>query len=124
MTAELNITLSWQNQKGGGKMKSDELRTSKKMGKQLVFTEIHDYGDKWFIKAVDTHGIIWQHWQILPEFCPNEAAAKQAKTFLTKLGNCKEGDKVFAYCVIRQMANDGNYDGGVYRDVDTIICKM
>lgn len=106
-------------------MKKDEIRVSAKIAKQLTLTEVRDQGDRVYIKGVDKYGIMWEHYQIVPEFCSNEAAAKQAKTFLTKLGNCQEGDKVFCYCVIRQMGDSemGDNYAGVYRNIDQIVCK-
>lgn len=67
----------------------------------------------------DSSNNIWTHDQILVSNAESEEAAKQARIFFAKAASLKVGDKVVTKCCIRQILG-----GGVYRNVEKIICKM
>lgn len=66
----------------------------------------------------DSAGNEYTHDQIPPESCDSEEAAKLAKSFITRVEKLNAGDKVVCKTAIRQQLG-----GGVYRNVEKIICK-
>lgn len=102
-------------------MKSEEIKTSKKYAKQLIFgAKTYDpLAGITTAYFTDSDGTPWIHYQVDPERAANDKAARRAKTFLTKLNKLENGDRVYCYGIIRLMEN-----GECYRDIDEIICKM
>lgn len=66
----------------------------------------------------DSSGNEYTHDQIPPESCDSEEAAKLAKSFITRVEKLNAGDKVVCKTAIRQQLG-----GGVYRNVDKILCQ-
>lgn len=67
----------------------------------------------------DSSGNEWTHDQIPPECCETEEAAKLAKSFITRVEKLNEGSKAVCKTAIRQELG-----GGVYRNVDKIVCQV
>ena len=67
----------------------------------------------------DSSGNEWTHDQIPPERCESEAAAKLAKSFITRVEKLNSGDKVVCKAAIRKELG-----GGVYRNVEKIVCQI
>ena len=67
----------------------------------------------------DSSGRTWTHSQIPVERCESAEAMKQAKIFLTKASQLKEGDKVIVKAAVRAVV-----EGGVYGNVEKIVMKI
>lgn len=67
----------------------------------------------------DSVGNEYTHDQIPPESCDSEEAAKLAKSFITRVEKLNTGDRAICKTAIRQELG-----GGVYRNVEKVICQV
>jgi hypothetical protein len=78
-----------------------------------------DENDVIWFEFEDSKNRIWTHSQIPVERCESAEAMKQAKIFLTKASQLKEGDKVIVKAAVRAVV-----EGGVYGNVEKIVMKV
>lgn len=102
-------------------MKADENKVSKKFKITLTWNNVEDRedGTKVFHFTDEKTGDGYIHYQIKASKCANPAAAKMARSFLTKMKKYNVGDRLKCEAVFREMN-----DGMIHRDVDNVLYKM
>ena len=103
-------------------MRSDEKARSKPVRKILYFqtVESKDYGTKAFFFTDDDDNI-YVHYQISISRIRNAAGIKEARLWYSMINNLKQGNKVLAACVKREMKNCEYAEKSVYYNVDKIL---
>lgn len=102
-------------------MRADENRVSKKFKIVLTWNGVEDRDDgtKVFHFTDEKTGDGYIHYQIKASKCANPAAAKMARSWLTKMKKYSIGDRLRCEAIFREMN-----DGMIHRDVDNVLYKM
>ena len=103
-------------------MRSDEKAKSKTMRKTLYFQakEDKDYGTKAFY-FLDDDDNIYVHYQVSISRIKTSAGIREARIWYSMANKLKQGDKVLAACVKREMNNCEFAEKSVYYNVDKIL---
>ena len=103
-------------------MRTDEKAKSKTMRKTLYFQakEDKDYGTKAYY-FTDDDDDIYVHYQISISRIKTAAGIKEARIWYSMANKLKQGDKVLAACVKREMNNCEYAEKSVYYNVDKIL---
>ena len=103
-------------------MRTDEKAKSKTMRKTLYFQakEDKDYGTKAYY-FTDDDDDIYVHYQISISRIKTAAGIKEARLWYSMANKLKQGDKVLAACVKREMKNCEYAEKSVYYNVDKIL---
>ena len=103
-------------------MRSDEKAKSKTMRKTLYFQAVEnkDYGTKAFY-FLDDEDSIYVHYQISLSRIKTSAGIREARLWYSMANKLKQGDKVLAACVKRDMNNCEYAEKSVYYNVDKIL---
>lgn len=103
-------------------MRTDEKAKSKIMRKTLYFQtmENKDYGTKAYF-FTDDEDNIYVHYQISISRIRNAAGIKEARAWYSMANKLKQGDKVLAACVKREMNNCEYAEKQTYLNVDRIL---
>ena len=103
-------------------MRTDEKAKSKTIRKTLYFQtmENKDYGTKayFFFFFYDN---IYVHYQISISRIKTSAGIREARVWYSRANKLKQGDKVLAACVKREMNNCEYSEKSVYFNVDKIL---
>ena len=103
-------------------MRSDEKVKSKTIRKTLYFqaVESKDYGTKAFY-FLDDEDNIYVHYQVSISRIKTSAGIREARLWYSMTSKLKQGDKVLAAVVRRQMNNCEYAEKSVYFNVDKIL---
>ena len=103
-------------------MRTDEKAKSKTMRKTLYFQtmENKDYGTKAYF-FTDDEDNIYVHYQISISRIKTSAGIKEARVWYSMANKLKQGDKVLAACVKREMNNCEYAEKQTYLNVDRIL---
>ena len=103
-------------------MRSDERSRTKAMRKVLYFQtlENRNYGTKAYF-FTDDEDNIYVHYQISISRIRNAAGIREARLWYSMANKLKQGDKVLAACVKREMKNCEYAEKSVYYNVDKIL---
>ena len=103
-------------------MRSDEKSKSKTIRKVLYFQakEDKDYGTKAFY-FTDENDSIYVHYQISISRIKTAAGVREARVWYSMANKLKQGDKVLAACVKREMHNCEYAEKQSYLNVDKIL---
>ena len=103
-------------------MRTDEKAKSKTMRKTLYFqtVESKDYNTKAYF-FVDDDDNIYVHYQISISRIKTSAGIKEARVWYSMANKLKQGDKVLAACVKREMNNCEYAEKQSYLNVDKIL---
>ena len=103
-------------------MRSDEKAKSKTLRKTLYFQAVEnkDYGTKAYFFTDDDDNI-YVHYQISISRIKTAAGIREARLWYSMVSNLKQGDKVLAACVKREMKNCEYAENDVYYNVDKIL---
>ena len=103
-------------------MRSDERSRTKAIRKVLYFQtlENRNYGTKAYF-FTDDEDNIYVHYQISISRIRNAAGIKEARLWYSMANKLKQGDKVLAACVKREMKNCEYAEKSVYYNVDKIL---
>ena len=103
-------------------MRSDEKAKSKTMRKTLYFQtmENKDYGTKAYFFTDDDDNI-YVHYQVSISRIKTSAGIREARIWYSMANKLKQGDKVLAACVKREMNNCEYSEKSVYFNVDKIL---
>ena len=103
-------------------MRSDEKAKSKTMRKTLYFqtVENRDYGTKVFY-FLDDDDNIYVHYQVSISRIKTAAGIREARVWYSMANKLKQGQKVLAACVKREMNNCEYAESSVYYNVDKIL---
>ena len=103
-------------------MRTDEKAKSKTMRKTLYFQTVEnkDYGTKAFY-FLDDEDSIYVHYQISLSRIKTSAGIREARLWYSMANKLKQGDKVLAACVKRDMNNCEYAEKSVYYNVDKIL---
>ena len=103
-------------------MRSDEKAKSKTMRKTLYFQTLEnkDYGTKAYFFTDDDDNI-YVHYQISISRIKTSAGIREARLWYSMANKLKQGDKVLAACVKREMNNCEYSEKSVYYNVDKIL---
>ena len=103
-------------------MRTDEKAKSKPVRKVLYFQAVEnkDYGTKaYFFLFFDDN--IYVHYQISISRIKTSAGIREARLWYSMANKLKQGDKVLAACVKREMNNCEYAEKSVYYNVDKIL---
>ena len=103
-------------------MRTDEKAKSKTMRKTLYFQAVEnkDYNTKAYFFTDDDDNI-YVHYQISISRIKTSAGIKEARLWYSMVNNLKQGDKVLAACVKREMNNCEYAEKQSYLNVDKIL---
>ena len=103
-------------------MRTDEKAKSKTMRKTLYFQAVEnkDYGTKAYF-FIDDEDNIYVHYQISISRIKTSAGIREARVWYSMANKLKQGDKVLAACVKREMNNCEYSEKSVYFNVDKIL---
>ena len=103
-------------------MRTDEKSKSKTMRKTLYFQtmENKDYGTKAYFFTDDDDNI-YVHYQISISRIKTAAGIREARLWYSMTNKLKQGDKVLAACVKREMNNCEYAEKQTYLNVDRIL---
>ena len=103
-------------------MRTDEKSKSKTLRKTLYFQAVEnkDYGTKAYY-FLDDDDNIYVHYQISISRIKTAAGIKEARLWYSMANKLKQGDKVLAACVKREMKNCEYAEKSVYYNVDKIL---
>ena len=103
-------------------MRTDEKSRSKAIRKVLYFQtmENKDYGTKVFF-FTDDEDNIYVHYQISISRIKTAAGIREARLWYSMANKLKQGDKVLAAVVKRQMNNCEYAETAIYYNVDKIL---
>ena len=103
-------------------MRSDEKSRSKTIRKILYFktVESKDYGTKAYFFA-DEDDSIYVHYQVTLSRIKTAAGIKEARLWYSMTNKLKQGDKVLAAVVKREMNNCEFAEKQTYLNVDRIL---
>ena len=103
-------------------MRSDERSRTKAMRKVLYFQtlENRNYGTKAYFFTDDDDNI-YVHYQVSISRIRNAAGIREARLWYSMANKLKQGDKVLAACVKREMKNCEYAEKSVYYNVDKIL---
>ena len=103
-------------------MRSDEKTKSKLVRKTLYFQAVEnkDYGTKAYF-FIDDEDNIYVHYQISISRIKNAAGIREARLWYNMCNKLKQGDKVLATVVRREMKNCEYSEKSVYYNVDKIL---
>ena len=103
-------------------MRSDERSRTKTIRKTLYFQtmENKDYGTKAYF-FTDDEDNIYVHYQISISRIKTSAGIREARLWYSMTSKLKQGDKVLAAVVRRQMNNCEYAEKSVYFNVDKIL---
>ena len=106
-------------------MRSDEKSKSKTFRKTLYFQtmENKDYGTKVFFFTDDDDNI-YVHYQISISRIKTSAGIKEARIWYSMANKLKQGDKVLAAVVKRQMNGCQYAEKSIYYNVDRLITVL
>ena len=106
-------------------MRTDEKAKSKTMRKTLYFQtmENKDYGTKAYFFTDDDDNI-YVHYQISISRIKTAAGIKEARLWYSMANKLKQGDKVLAACVKRQMSRCEYAEKQTYLNVDRLITVL
>ena len=103
-------------------MRTDEKAKSKTMRKTLYFQTVEnkDYGTKAYF-FTDDEDNIYVHYQISISRIKTAAGIREARLWYSMANKLKQGDKVLAAVVQRQMNNCEYAEKQTYLNVDRIL---
>ena len=103
-------------------MRTDEKARSKLVRKTLYFQTVEnkDYGTKAYFFTDDDDNI-YVHYQISISRIKTAAGIKSARLWYSMANKLKQGDKVLAACVKREMKNCEYAEKQTYYNVDKIL---
>ena len=103
-------------------MRTDEKSKSKTMRKTLYFQAVEnkDYGTKAYF-FTDDEDNIYVHYQISISRIKTSAGIREARLWYSMTNNLKQGDKVLAAVVRRDMKNCEYAEKQIYLNVDKIL---
>ena len=103
-------------------MRTDEKSRSKTVRKTLYFqaVESKDYNTKAYF-FVDDDDNIYVHYQISLSRIKSAAGIREARLWYSMANKLKQGDKVLAACVKREMNNCQYAEKQTYLNVDKIL---
>ena len=103
-------------------MRSDEKSKSKTIRKVLYFQTLEDrnYGTKAYFFTDDDDNI-YVHYQVSISRIKTSAGIREARIWYSMANKLKQGDKVLAACVRRQMNNCEYSEKQTYLNVDKIL---
>ena len=103
-------------------MRTDEKAKSKTMRKTLYFQtmENKDYGTKAYFFTDDDDNI-YVHYQISISRIKTAAGIREARLWYSMTNKLKQGDKVLAACVKREMKNCEYAEKQTYLNIDRIL---
>ena len=103
-------------------MRTDEKAKSKTMRKTLYFQtmENKDYGTKAYY-FLDDDDNIYVHYQVSISRIKTAAGIREARLWYSMANKLKQGDKVLAACVKREMNNCEYSEKQTYLNVDRIL---
>ena len=103
-------------------MRTDEKSRTKPIRKVLYFqaVESKDYGTKAYFFTDDDDNI-YVHYQISISRIKTSAGIREARVWYSMANKLKQGDKVLAACVKREMNNCEYAEKQTYLNVDKIL---
>ena len=103
-------------------MRTDEKSRTKTIRKVLYFqaVESKDYGTKAYFFTDDDDNI-YVHYQISISRIKTSAGIREARVWYSMANKLKQGDKVLAACVKREMNNCEYAEKQTYLNVDKIL---
>ena len=103
-------------------MRTDEKAKSKTMRKTLYFQAVEnkDYGTKAYYFTDDDDNI-YVHYQVSISRIKTSAGIREARVWYSMAKTLKQGDKVLAACVKREMNNCEFAEKQTYLNVDKIL---
>ena len=103
-------------------MRTDEKAKSKTLRKALYFQTVEnkDYGTKAYF-FTDDEDNIYVHYQISISRIKSAAGIKEARLWYSMVSNLKQGDKVLAAVVKREMYNCEYAEKQSYLNIDKIL---
>ena len=103
-------------------MRTDEKSRTKTIRKVLYFqaVESKDYGTKAYF-FTDDEDNIYVHYQISISRIKTSAGIREARVWYSMANKLKQGDKVLAACVKREMNNCEYAEKQTYLNVDKIL---
>ena len=103
-------------------MRTDEKAKSKTMRKTLYFQamENREYGTKAYY-FTDDEDNIYVHYQISISRIKTAAGIREARVWYSMANKLKQGDKVLAACVKREMARCEYAEKQTYLNIDKIL---
>ena len=103
-------------------MRTDEKSRTKTMRKTLYFQAVEnkDYGTKAYF-FIDDDDNIYVHYQISISRIKTSAGIREARLWYSMANKLKQGDKVLAACVKREMNNCEYSEKQTYLNVDRIL---
>ena len=103
-------------------MRTDEKAKSRTMRKTLYFQTVEnkDYGTKAYFFTDDDDNI-YVHYQVSISRIKTSAGIKEARLWYSMANKLKQGDKVLAACVKREMKNCEYAERSIYLNIDKIL---
>ena len=103
-------------------MRTDEKSRTKTMRKTLYFQAVEnkDYGTKAYF-FIDDDDNIYVHYQISISRIKTSAGIREARLWYSMANKLKQGDKVLAACVKREMNNCEYSEKSLFYNVDKIL---
>lgn len=103
-------------------MRTDEKAKSKTMRKTLYFqtAENKDYGTKAYYFTDDDDNV-YVHYQVSISRIKTSAGIREARVWYSMANKLKQGDKILAACVKREMNNCEYAEKQTYLNVDKIL---
>ena len=103
-------------------MRSDEKSKSKLVRKTLYFQTVQnkDYGTKAYLFTDDDDNI-YVHYQISISSIKTSSGIREARIWYSMANKLKQGEKVLAAVIIREMNNCEYSEKSVYYNVDKIL---
>ena len=103
-------------------MRTDEKAKSKPVRKTLYFQAVEnkDYGTKAYFFTDDDDNI-YVHYQVSISRIKTSAGIREARIWYSIANKLKQGDKVLAACVKREMNNCEFAEKQTYLNVDKIL---
>ena len=103
-------------------MRTDEKARSKPIRKILYFQAVEnkEYGTKAFY-FLDDEDSIYVHYQVSISRIKTSAGIREARIWYSMANKLKQGQKVLAACVKREMNNCEYAEKSVYYNVDKIL---
>ena len=103
-------------------MRTDEKSRSKPLRKTFYFQTVEnkDYGTKAYFFTDDDDNI-YVHYQISISRIKTSAGIREARLWYSTTNKLKQGDKVLAACVKREMKNCEFAEKETYLNVDKIL---
>ena len=103
-------------------MRTDEKAKSQTMRKTLYFQAVEnkDYGTKAYFFTDDDDNI-YVHYQVSISRIKTSAGIREARIWYSIANKLKQGDKVLAACVKREMNNCEFAEKQTYLNVDKIL---